>query len=62
MNKDLLKLVKAAHAPKQMLQEEWFKEFCANFASVILHVAEAEYEYERQMLIAQKEAKHCSIN
>ena len=62
MNKELLKLVKAAQAPKQMLKEEWFKEFCANFACVLLAEAEAECEYERQMLIAQKEVKHCAIN
>jgi hypothetical protein len=62
MNKELLKLVKAAHAPKQMLKEEWFKEFCENFASVILSEAEAECEQELQLLLAQKEVKSCTIN
>jgi hypothetical protein len=62
MNKELLKLVKAAHAPKEMLKEEWFKEFCENFASVILAEAEAECEKEYQVVLAQEEVKNYAIN
>ena len=62
MNKELLKLVKAAKAPKQVLKEEWFKEFCENFASVILAEAEAECEKEYQVALAQKEVKNYALN
>jgi hypothetical protein len=62
MNKELLKLVKVAKAPKQMLKEPWFQEFCANFASVILAQAEEALQEEAEILLAQKQMKRSSIN
>lgn len=46
MNEELLKLVVAAGAPKQVLNELWFHVFCIKFADVLLTEAEKELEGE----------------
>lgn len=66
MNKELLKLVKASGAPKQVLNELWFQIFCEKFAGEILDmvIAETEEQYEElyQIEKAKKEAKYSTMN
>jgi hypothetical protein len=44
MNAELLKLVKAAGAPEQVMDELWFHAFCEEFAHVIMLEVEKELD------------------
>lgn len=42
MNEELLKLVKAAGAPKQVMDKMWFHLFCQTFADLLMKEVEKE--------------------